>query len=95
MMKSVKPGIGGSRARLAMGEFDVMSSDKGGTLSVSVAWDDDAPVASGAWSFMLDVNPGKELSVGDFFSDIFGVLKKADKPEPKDPNIRSPVERGL
>lgn len=94
-MKSVKPGIGGSRARLAMGEFDVMSSDKGATLSDSVAWDDGGPVASGVWSFMLDVNPGKGLSVGDFFSDIFGVLKKADKPEPKDPNIRSPVERGL
>lgn len=44
---------------------------------------------------MLDVNPGKWLSVGDFFSDIFGVLKKADNPDPKDPNIRFPVERGL
>lgn len=94
-MKSVKPGIGGSRARLAMGEFDVMSSDKGCALSVSVAWDDDTPLVSVAWSFILDVSPGKELSEGDFFSDIFGVLKKADKPEPKDPNIRSPVERGL
>ena len=44
---------------------------------------------------MLVVNPENGLSAGDFFSDIFGVLKKADKPEPKDPNIRSPVERGV
>lgn len=43
---------------------------------------------------MLDVNPENGLSA-DFFSDIFGVLKKADKPEPKDPNIRPPVERGV
>ena len=48
MMKSVKPGIGGSLARLAMGEFDLIISDKGGTRSVSVASDDDGPVASGA-----------------------------------------------
>lgn len=48
MMKSVKPGIGGSLARLAMGEFDLIISDKGGTCSVSVASDNEGPVASGA-----------------------------------------------
>lgn len=36
-MKSVKPGIGGSRARLAMGEFDVKNPEKGGTRSGPVA----------------------------------------------------------
>lgn len=47
MMKSVKPGIGGSRAKLAMGEFAVKSPEKGGTRSGPVAWDDDGAVASG------------------------------------------------
>ena len=47
MMKSVKPRSGGSRAKLAMGEFAVKDPEKGATRSGPVAWDDDGAVASG------------------------------------------------